>query len=75
MPEDYHRHDISYEVWCLLEPFLPGRKGTWGGNARDNRKFINAIFWILRTGAPWCDLPPEYGRWDKGFGKEYLRLL
>ena len=52
MPEDYHRHDISYEVWCLLEPLLPGRKGTWGGNVRDNRKFINAVFWILRTGAP-----------------------
>ena len=64
MAEDYHRHDISDEVWALLEPLLPGRKGTWGGNARDNRTFINAVFWILRSGAPWRDLPSDYGGWN-----------
>lgn len=64
MATDYHRHDISDEVWALLEPRLPGRKGTRGDNARDNRTFINAVFWILRTGAPWCDLPPDYGNWN-----------
>ncbi len=31
--------------------------------AQDNRRFINAIFWILRTGAPWRDVPPDYGDW------------
>lgn len=50
----YRRHDISDETWALLEPHLPGRKGAWGGIARDNRLFINAVFWILRTGAPCC---------------------
>ena len=59
MQNTYHRHDISDETWELLENHLPGRKGTWGGNARDNRQFINAVFWILRTGAPWRDLPPD----------------
>lgn len=59
----YHRHDITDVVWEKLECRLPGRKGTWGGNARDNRKFINAVFWILRTGAPWRDLPADYGDW------------
>jgi transposase len=59
----HRRHDISESVWELLEPRLLGRKGTWGGNARDNRQFINAVFWILRTGAPWRDLPPDYGNW------------
>ena len=63
MDADYHRHDISDKLWALLEPLLLGRKGTWGGNARDNRRFINAVFWILRTGAPWRDLPPDYGDW------------
>ncbi|WP_234810980.1 transposase [Candidatus Williamhamiltonella defendens] len=51
----HRRHDISDHVWSLLEPHLPGRKGSWGGIARDNRQFINAVFWILRTGAPWRD--------------------
>ena len=61
----YERHDISDESWAKIEFLLPGRKGTWGGNARDNRQFINAVFWILRTGAPWRDLPPSYGDWKK----------
>lgn len=59
----YRRHDISDRIWQLLEPHLPGRKGSWGGKARDNRLFINAVFWILRTDAPWRDLPPDYGSW------------
>ena len=63
MSSAHRRHDISDTVWLLLEPRLPGRQGTWGGKARDNRQFINAVFWILRTGAPWRDLPPDYGDW------------
>lgn len=58
-----HRHDINDHTWSLLEPHLPGQAGQWGGIAKDNRKFINAVFWILRTGAPWRDLPSEYGDW------------
>lgn len=63
MKEDYRRHDISDRAWKLLEPHLPGRRGAWGRVAKDNRKFINAVVWILRTGAPWRDLPPDYGDW------------
>jgi transposase len=59
----HRRHDISEAVWRLLEPHLPGRAGAWGGKARDNRLFINAVCWILRTGAPWRDLPPDQGDW------------
>ncbi len=57
------RHNISDKVWGLLKPLLPGRRGSWGGVAIDNRRFINAIIWILRTGAQWRDLPPSYGDW------------
>ena len=82
----HRRHDISDRIWNLLEPLLPGREGTWGGKARDNRLFINAIFWILRTGAPWRDLPPDYGDWknahrrfcrwrDKGIWEALLEQL
>ena len=64
MVSSHHRHDISDRVWSLLEPHLPGRAGVWGGKAQDNRKFINAVFWVLRTGAPWRDLPADYGSWS-----------
>lgn len=64
MQKIHRRHDISDHVWGLLEPHLPGRLGQWGGRAKDNRLFMNAVFWILRTGAPWRDLPPDYGSWN-----------
>ncbi len=86
MEASYKRHDISDEKWALLEPMLLGRKGSWGGIAKDNRQFINAVFWILRTGSPWRDLPEEYGDWknthrrfcrwrDKGVWEKILEAL
>jgi len=86
MAQAHRRHDISDETWGLLERHLPGREGTWGGIAKDNRLFINAVFWILRTGAPWRDLPPDYGDWknthrrfcrwrDKGIWERLLEQL
>ncbi len=82
----YRRHDISDHVWHLLEPHLPGRQGAWGRVADNNRLFINAVFWILRTGAPWRDLPSDYGDWknthrrfcrwrDKGIWEGLLEQL
>ena len=82
----HRRHDISDNMWCLLEPHLPGRSGSWGGIARNNCLFINAVFWIMRTGAPWRDLPPDYGCWsnthrrfirqrDKGIWEKLMEIL
>ena len=86
MDASYHRHDINDNVWELLEPHLPGQRGQWGGIAQDNRRFINAVFWVLRTGAPWRDLPPDYGKWGsvhqrfirwrrKGIWEKLLEIL
>ena len=58
-----HRHDLTEEQWRILAPILPGQRGQWGGIAKDNRLFMNAVLWILRTGAPWRDLPREFGKW------------
>lgn len=59
----HRRHDISNKLWELLEEHLPGSKGKVGRPSSNNRLFINAVFWILRTGAPWRDLPPDLGDW------------
>ena len=58
-----HRHDLTDEQWSVLGPILPGQKGQWGGVAKDNRLFMNAVLWILRTGAPWRDFPKEFWQW------------
>jgi transposase len=64
MENSQNRHDITDSQWSKLEPVILKVIGTWGGsNANDNRTFINGSFWILRTGAPWRDLPPQYGKW------------
>ena len=46
-----------------IETLLAWWSRQKGRPARDNRLFLNAVFWILRTGAPWRDLPPDYGDW------------
>ena len=63
MAMEQHRHDISDRAWEKIGPYAIGEKGTRGGNARDTRQFINGVFWILRTGAPWRDLLETYGNW------------
>jgi transposase len=73
MENAQHRHDISDEMWKILSPIVPGQSGSWGGsNANDTRTFINGVFWILRTGAPWRDMPPSYGKWNS-IAKRYGR--
>jgi len=60
-----NRHDVSDEQWMRIEPIIKTRLGNWGGsNANDNRVFVNACLWIVRTGAPWRDLPPQYGKYN-----------
>ena len=53
------RFDLTDQEWAIIEPLLPapGR----GPRRKDDRKVLNGIFYILRTGAPWRDLPERYG--------------
>ena len=86
MSLEQQRHDISDDAWEKIKPHTIGEKGSRGGNAKDTRQFINGVFWILRTGAPWRDLPSEYGHWknvhrrfcrwrDKGIWENILTAL
>ena len=49
--------------WERIAPLLPGKKGDRGRTAQDNRLFLEAVLWLVRSGAPWRDLPPEFGKW------------
>jgi transposase len=56
-----HRHAISDADFGRIEHLLPGRPGQHGGVARDNRRFLDAVLWVARTGAAWDDLPERLG--------------
>ncbi len=60
------RFDLSDEEWLLLEPLLPNSRKS----ARvDDRKIMNAIFYVLRTGMPWRDLPERYGPYTTAYNR------
>ena len=59
--------DLTNEQWSLLEPILPKERVRDDGKGRpwtDRRKVLDGILWILRTGAPWKDLPERYGSYQ-----------
>jgi transposase len=58
------RHEIPQDQWERIADLLPGRAGCHGGVAKDNRLFINAIWYMAKTGIPWRDLPERFGDWD-----------
>ena len=53
------RFDLTDEEWAVISPLLPAQGR--GARRGDDRKVLNGIFYILRTGAPWRDLPERYG--------------
>jgi transposase len=55
------RHAISDADWDRIKHLLPGQPGQHGGVARDNRRFLDAVLWVARTGAAWADLPERLG--------------
>jgi transposase len=54
---------LSDAQWERVAPLLPGKEGDRGRSGRDNRLFLEAVLWIVRTGSPWRDLPASFGKW------------
>ena len=58
------RHELTDAQWERIEPLLPGRKSDPGRTAADNRLFVNAVVYVLKTGVPWAGLPGRFGKHD-----------
>ena len=66
------RYELSDAQWRRVADLLPGKKSDPGRTALDNRLFVNAVLWVLRSGAHWHDLPERYGKYKsihKRFGR------
>jgi transposase len=61
------RHELTDEQWELVKALLPQRTARTGRKPRDARQMLNAILWLLRTGAPWRDLPERFGPWKTAY--------
>jgi len=56
------RYALRDDQWERLEQLgLPGHSGHVGVTAKDNRRFVEAVLYRLRTGIPWRDLPEHFG--------------
>lgn len=53
------RYELSDREWKAIEPHLPNKPR--GVPRVDDRRVLNGIFWVLRSGAPWADVPERYG--------------
>lgn len=61
------RKMLRDDQWERIEQLLPGKASDRGCTAKDNRRFVEAILWIMRTGSPWRDLPAEFGHWHRTY--------
>ena len=60
------RYELTDEEWALIEPLIPPPAGT-GRPRREPRQMWNAAFWVMRSGAPWRDLPERFGPWETAY--------
>lgn len=63
------RGNLTHAQWLKIEPMLPANKPQPGRPWRCHRQILNAILWVIRTGAPWRDIPTAYGPWSTAYSR------
>lgn len=66
------RHRLDDTKWSKVYACLKVTPGIYTGNEEKSRQFIDAVHWVMRTGAQWRDLPSELGKWNTVF-KRFAR--
>ena len=61
------RHEVTDPQWEMLKPIVEKEAAETGRPRREARQMVSAILWILRTGAPWRDLPERFGPWQSAY--------
>src|ERR1700757_3316236 len=61
------RFVLTDAQWAKMEPLCLGKRSDPGRSGKDNRLFVEAVLWIVRTGSPWRDLPKAFGDWNSVF--------
>lgn len=61
------RYDLTDFEWSVIEPLLPTKRR--GVKPKKSRRVLNGIFWVLRTGAPWRDMPERYGPYTTAYNR------
>ena len=66
---------LQDEQWARIEQLLPGKKRDPSCTAKDNRRFVQAVLWIMCTGSPWRDLPGELAHWHRTYRRIEKQIL
>jgi len=61
------RYELTDFEWAAIKPFLPNKPR--GVPRANDRRVLNGIFWVLRTGAPWRDLPETFGPYTTRYNR------
>src|ERR1700710_525098 len=61
------RFSLTDVQWAKMEPFCLGKPTDPGRTGGNTRQFVEAVLWLARTGSPWRDLPPTFGKWNSVF--------
>ena len=64
------RYELTDQEWERVAPLLPAQNtGKRGRPPKDNRLMLNAMVWLVRSGAAWRDLPERYGPWSSVYSR------
>ena len=63
------RDVLTDAQWAQMEAHCLGKPGDPGRSGENNRRFVEAVLWVVRTGSPWRDIPERFGKWDSIYSR------